>query len=101
MPKHITIGLIEAFKTLGQTLANNIKNLLKQYGLTKKITYVKDKGANMNAMIVVLKVVVNCEALDEILKNYGKYFRHCMPSLMPINMQLLMKEFIKVSNMFP
>jgi hypothetical protein len=57
--KHITIGLFEDSKASRQTLANNFKNLLKQYGLTKKITYVKDEGANMNAMIVALRVCVN------------------------------------------
>jgi hypothetical protein len=36
VPKHITIGLFEASKALRQALANNIKNLLEQYGLTKK-----------------------------------------------------------------
>jgi hypothetical protein len=34
--KHITIGLFEASKALGQALANNLKNILEQYGLTKK-----------------------------------------------------------------
>jgi hypothetical protein len=37
---------------------------LDKYGLTKKnITYVKDEGFNLNAMIVMLKFVVNCEYL--------------------------------------
>ncbi len=54
--------LFDASKTLGQALANNLKNLLEQYGLTKTITYVKDEAVNMNAM----KIVVNCETLDEI-----------------------------------
>jgi hypothetical protein len=45
VPKHITIGLFKAFETSRHELANNLKNLFKQYGLTKKtITYVKDKG---------------------------------------------------------
>jgi hypothetical protein len=44
VPKHITIGLFKAFKTSGYELANNLKNLLKSYGLTKEIiTYVKDR----------------------------------------------------------
>jgi hypothetical protein len=35
---------------------------LDKYGLKKKIVaYVKDEGLNFNAMIIVLKVVVNCE----------------------------------------
>jgi hypothetical protein len=63
--KHITIGLFEASKASRKILANNFQNLLGQYGLSKTISYVKDKRANMNAMIVALKILVNCEALDE------------------------------------
>jgi hypothetical protein len=29
----------------------------------KIIVYVKDEGSNFNAMIITLKVVVNCESL--------------------------------------
>ncbi len=66
MLKRINIGLFKAYKALGKTLANNFQNLLEQYGLTKTISYVKGKRANMNAMIVALKILVNCEALDEL-----------------------------------
>jgi hypothetical protein len=39
------IGLFEALKTIGQTLARNLIKLLDQYGLRKKIiTYVKKKA---------------------------------------------------------
>jgi hypothetical protein len=59
MPKHITIGLFETFETLGQTLTRILKNLLEQYGLTRNIlAYVKNKGANLNTMIVALKLVM-------------------------------------------
>jgi hypothetical protein len=64
MPKHITIGLFETFETLGQTLTRILKNLLEQYGLTRNIfAYVKNKGANLNTMIVALKLVISCETL--------------------------------------
>jgi hypothetical protein len=54
--------LFEATKTIHQTLARSLTELLDKYGLQKKIiAYVKDEGSNFNAMIIALKVVVNCE----------------------------------------
>jgi hypothetical protein len=35
VPKHITIGLFKASDTSRHELANNFKNVLKRYGLTK------------------------------------------------------------------
>ncbi len=64
MSKHITIGLFETFETLGQTLTRILEDLLEQYGLTRNIlAYVKNKGANLNTMIVALKLVISCETL--------------------------------------
>jgi hypothetical protein len=64
MPKHITIGLFEAFKTSRKTLAISLQDLLEQYGLTKNIVvYVKNEGANLNTMTTALKLIINCEAL--------------------------------------
>jgi hypothetical protein len=64
-PKHVIIGLFEAMKINGQTLANNSTKLLNQYGLRNKImqAYVKDEGSNFNTMMIVLKFVVKCEVL--------------------------------------
>jgi hypothetical protein len=46
-------------------LARSLTKLLDKYGLKKTIiAYVKDEGSNLNAMIVALKVVVNCEFLS-------------------------------------
>jgi hypothetical protein len=60
MSKHITIGLFETSKTLCQTLAKDLQNLLEQHGLTKKtFLYVKDEVSNMNTMMVALKSEVN------------------------------------------
>jgi hypothetical protein len=63
-PKHVTIGLFETIKTIGQALAKSLTKLLDKYGLRKKITiFVKDEGSSFNAMIGALKFVVNCESL--------------------------------------
>jgi hypothetical protein len=79
MPKHITIGLFETFETLGQTLTIILEDLLEQYGLTKSIpSYVKKKGANLNIMIVALKLVVSCEALGVLESFYGTCFGHAL-----------------------
>jgi hypothetical protein len=60
MRKHI---IINSFETLGQTLVRSLQNLLKQYGLTKKIfAYVKNEGANLNTMTTTLKSI-SCETL--------------------------------------
>jgi hypothetical protein len=45
--------LFEATETIGQALANNLTNLLDQYGLRNKIiAYVKDEGSNLNTMTI-------------------------------------------------
>jgi hypothetical protein len=64
MRKHIIINSFEAFETLGQTLVRSLQNLLKQYGLTKKIfAYVKGEGANLNTVTTTLKSIISCETL--------------------------------------
>jgi hypothetical protein len=43
--------LFEANETTRQAMARNLTELLDQYDLRKKIiTYVKDEGANLNAI---------------------------------------------------
>jgi hypothetical protein len=50
---------------------------LNKYGLRKKIiAYVKYEGSNLNAMITVLKVVVNYEFLGLKEKFQGTCFGH-------------------------
>lgn len=34
--------------------------------MKKKISYIKDEGANLNVLITVLKSIVNCEAYVSI-----------------------------------
>jgi hypothetical protein len=49
---------------LHQVLAINLVELLNEHGLRNYFfAYVKDEGANLNAMIVELKSMVNCEIL--------------------------------------
>jgi diacylglycerol kinase family enzyme len=63
-PQHITIGLFEANENTRWAMARNLIKLLNQYDLRKKIVaYVKDEGANLNAMTTTLNFVVDCEVL--------------------------------------
>jgi hypothetical protein len=58
-------------------MARNLIELLDQYDLRKKIiTYVKDEGANLNAMTKTLKFVVNCEVLGMAKSFQGTCFGH-------------------------
>jgi hypothetical protein len=64
--------LFEATKTTNQALAMNLNELLDSYNLRKKIIiYVKDEGANFNAMTMALKIVVNYDILEleEVSRN--------------------------------
>ncbi len=63
-PKHVTFGLFEATKTIGQTLIKNLIKLLDAYGLRNKIiAYVKDEGSNLNTLTNALKSIVKCETI--------------------------------------
>ncbi len=54
--------MFKATKITGQTLVRSLTKLLDKYGLRKKIIHVvKDERSNLNAMIVALKAIVNCE----------------------------------------
>jgi hypothetical protein len=45
--------LFEANEIIGQAMAKKLTKLLNQYDLRKKIVaYVKDEGANLNAMTI-------------------------------------------------
>jgi hypothetical protein len=51
--------LFEALKTIGQAFLLKNQPLLNFFGLTKKIiTYVKNKGINLNITIAVIKIVM-------------------------------------------
>jgi hypothetical protein len=64
-PKHVTLGLFEAIDITKQALTRNLIDLLDIYGLKNKIiTYVKDEGSTLNTLILTLKFIVKCEALN-------------------------------------
>ncbi len=51
--------------------------MLDQYDLRKKvIEYVKDEGANLNALTVILKSMVDCEVLGMEKSFQGSCFGH-------------------------
>jgi hypothetical protein len=45
--------LVEGSEIIGQALVRNLIQLLNQYDLKKNITYMKDEGANLNAMTTI------------------------------------------------
>ncbi len=58
-------------------MARNLTKLLDQYDLRKKIVaYVKDGGANLNSIKIVLKYVVNCEVFGMEENFQGTCFGH-------------------------
>jgi hypothetical protein len=58
-------------------MARNLIELLDQYDLRKKIiAYVKDEGANLNAMTTILKFVVNYEVFCLAEGFQGTCFGH-------------------------
>jgi hypothetical protein len=64
-PKHVMIKLFEAIETMKQTMVLKFQALFNKYNLRIKIfAYVKDEGVNLNAMITILKLVVNCQNLS-------------------------------------
>jgi hypothetical protein len=64
-PQHIIVRLFKTNETTSQASTRNLTKLLDQYDLRMKIiAYVKNEGANLNAMTTTLKYVVDCEILD-------------------------------------
>jgi hypothetical protein len=60
-----------------QGMAKKLIELLDQYDLRKKIVaYVKDEGANLNAMTTALKSMVNYEVLSVEESFQGTCFGH-------------------------
>jgi hypothetical protein len=58
-------------------LARSLQDLLKQYGLIKKMfDYVKNEGANLNTTTIALKSIKSWEALSVIESFQGTCFEH-------------------------
>ncbi len=68
--------MFETTKITTQGLARNLIRLLDEYGLRKKLTYVKDEGSNFNVRTIVLKSIVVCECLGLEENFQGFYFDH-------------------------
>jgi len=75
--KKVTFVLYEDANTSRKTLAKNLIDLLKIYNLRKNIiTYVKNKGFNLNINIIVLKPIVSCNILGLEESYQGTCFGH-------------------------
>jgi hypothetical protein len=73
----VIIGLFETIETTNQASTKSLTKLLKKYGLRKEIiAYVKNKGSNINVMIITLKLVVSCEYFNLEENFQGTFFRH-------------------------
>lgn len=76
MPKHVTIGLFEAFETIEHALAKKLKGFYKIWLNKFSFAYVKYERVNMDAMIVALKWVVDCEMLGVNESFQNTHFGH-------------------------
>ncbi len=73
---------------------------MEQYGLIKKlIPNVKDERANLNAMMIVLNSIINCEMLSVIENFQAICFGHAFSKA--CQLQLLMKECARALDTFP
>jgi len=64
---------------------NNLIDLLDAYGVKNMtITYVKNKGSNLNTMISVLKSIMKCEVLGVEKKLSRNMFWACFLQSLPI-----------------
>jgi len=94
-PKHVIIGLFEVTKTIRQALAKSLIELLDKYGLRKNIiSYFKDEGSILNAMIGALKSIVNCESLGLEESFQGTCFGHAFSK--HVNMALQGKKSAEI-----
>jgi hypothetical protein len=61
---HVIVSMFEALDTSRVALVEQMKSLLATYQFKNKvITYVKDKGINLNMLASALTSVVSCELL--------------------------------------
>lgn len=62
---HITIKLLKTSNISKVTLAKQVKSLLVEYQFINNIiTYVKNKGTNLNILATILILIVFCEPLQ-------------------------------------
>jgi len=78
-PSHVTMGIFEVQNTTCATMANQVKVLLDYFELLDKvITYVKDKGSNLNTLTNALTNVVYYSPLQLACPFVGSCFGHAM-----------------------
>ncbi len=76
-PKHIAVGLLEAFDASGHALTKYIIKLLGNFDLRKKIIlYAQDEGSNLHTMTIALKSIVSCDILSLAKSFQGNCFDH-------------------------
>jgi hypothetical protein len=74
-PCHVTI--IES--TMGTTMVEQMKDLLGSFELLNKVIgFVKDKGANLRTMTIILKNIISCDMLDLPTPFAGTCWGHVM-----------------------
>ncbi len=60
-PCHVMIGLFTVVNTMGATMVEQMKTLLKEFGLLNKVlTFVKDEEVKLVMMTTTLKIIVSC-----------------------------------------
>ncbi len=57
----LQLCFFETFDTSRYALAKNLTKLFGKYDLRKKKNYVKNKGFNLNSIIIALKSIVSCD----------------------------------------
>ncbi len=79
MPEHVTIVLFEASKTLKHALAKKLEgfynNITWQFFF---FAYAKYEKVNLDAMIITLKWVVDCEVLGVNESFQSTHFGHAL-----------------------
>jgi hypothetical protein len=65
VPRHVTIGLFEAFNSTRATFVKIVKLFLVEFQLIEKIiSYVEDGKSNQNTLATTLFIVVSCVPLQ-------------------------------------
>jgi hypothetical protein len=77
--KHVTIGLFEVIDTRNVIMAPKLQELLDKFSLTTKIlTYVRDKGSNLQTCANAFTSIVLCNYLGLLKPFYGSCLGHAL-----------------------
>lgn len=79
MSSHVTMGVFELSNIAKVAMANQIRALLKSFGLLDKvIVYIKNEGSNLSTLIVTFTIVVFCFSLQLACPFKRSCFGHAM-----------------------